>query len=165
MANGKRRKPGTAARRRSGSKRSATRRPAAKRPASGGKKPAGKRGPKTTARPKARKKVVTKRAARPAARSGPAARRPRGRTGFGLDKPWDSRGLGLEAGGQSGDTEGLPRQELADSESIEELVEEGQAFEAGVVGGVENARDADKGEVRTREVPEDDVPQEYLDED
>jgi hypothetical protein len=73
--------------------------------------------------------------------------------------------LGPEAGGQSGDTEGLSAAELADSESVEELVEEGQAFEAGVISGVENAPDADKGEVRTRQVPEDDVPQEYLDED
>ena len=69
------------------------------------------------------------------------------------------------AGGQSGDTEGLSDAEIADSESVEELVEEGQAFEAGVVSGVENAPNADEGEVRTRQVPEDDVPQEYLDED
>ena len=73
--------------------------------------------------------------------------------------------LGPETGGQSGDIEGLPDQALADSESVEELVEEGQAFEAGIVDAVENAPDADEGEVRTREVPEDDVPQEYLDED
>jgi len=79
-----------------------------------------------------------------------------------LIPPLDARGLGLEAGGQAGDTEGLSRAEVADSESVEELVEEGQAFEADVVDAVENAPD---GEVRTREVPEDDVPQEYLDED
>jgi len=72
---------------------------------------------------------------------------------------------GPESGGQSGDIQGLSRAELADSESVEELVEEGQAFEAGVVSGVENAPDADESEVKTREVPEDDVPQEYLDED
>jgi hypothetical protein len=47
--------------------------------------------------------------------------------------------------------------------SVEELAEEGQDFEAEVVSGVENAPDADKGEVRTKEVPEDDVPPEYLD--
>ncbi len=76
-----------------------------------------------------------------------------------------TRGLGPEAGGQSGDTEGLSAEESVDSESVEELVEEGQAFEAGVISGVENAPDADQGEVRTREVPVDDVPQEYLDED
>jgi hypothetical protein len=71
------------------------------------------------------------------------------------------RGLGPNAGGQSGDIQALPRAEDADSESVEELAEEGQAFEAEVVSGVENAPDADRGEVRTHEVPEDDVPEEY----
>jgi len=71
-------------------------------------------------------------------------------------------GPGLESGGQSGDIQGLSRAEVADSESVEELAEEGQAFEAGIVEAVE---DAPEGELRTREVPEDDVPQEYLDED
>src|SRR5688500_11225803 len=69
-----------------------------------------------------------------------------------------TRGLGPEAGGQSGDTEGLSRAELADSESVEELLEEGQAFEAGIISGVETAGIADKGGVRTRQVPVDDVP-------
>jgi len=82
-----------------------------------------------------------------------------------VEPPPDARGLGGEPAGQSGDTEGLSRAEEADSESVEELVEEGQTFEAGVISGVENAPDADKGGVRTRQVPEDDVPQEYLDED
>src|SRR5271170_3500047 len=71
------------------------------------------------------------------------------------------RGLGPNSGGQSGDIQALPRAEDVDSESVEELAEEGQAFEAEVVSGVENAPDADQGEVRTREVPEDDVPDEY----
>jgi hypothetical protein len=75
------------------------------------------------------------------------------------------RGLGLEAGGQAGDTEGLSRDEIAGPESVEELLEEGQAFEAGVISGVENAPNADEAEVTTRQVPEDDVPEEYLDED
>jgi hypothetical protein len=66
---------------------------------------------------------------------------------------------------QSGDLQGLFRREHADSESVEELLEEGNAFEAGVVTGVEAADDADEREVRTREVPEDDVPGEYLDKD
>jgi len=92
-------------------------------------------------------------------------RPPRGTASSGLSPVLDARGLGPEAGGQSGDTEGLSRAELADSESVEELLEEGQAFEAGIVEGVENARDPDQEEVQTREVPEDDVPQEYLDED
>jgi len=45
------------------------------------------------------------------------------------------------------------------------LAEEGNAFEADAVEGVENAKDADVSEVTTREVPEDDVPEEYLDND
>jgi hypothetical protein len=76
-----------------------------------------------------------------------------------------ARGLGPEAGGQAGDTEGISREELAGPESAEELLEEGQAFEAGILSGVENAPDADVAEVTTREVPEDDVPQEYLDQE
>jgi hypothetical protein len=51
----------------------------------------------------------------------------------------------------------------ADSESVGELLEEGNAFEADVVTGVEDAGNADEKEVRTHEVPEDDIPGEYLD--
>jgi hypothetical protein len=55
----------------------------------------------------------------------------------------------------------LSRPAEADSESVEELVEEGNAFEASIVDGVENAKDPDVSEVTTRQVPEDDVPEEY----
>ena len=65
---------------------------------------------------------------------------------------------------QSGDLQGLSRLEAADSESVDELIEEGNAFEADVVAGVESADDADEKEVHTHEVPEDDVRGEYLDE-
>jgi hypothetical protein len=65
---------------------------------------------------------------------------------------------------ESGDLQGLSRVEGADSESVDELIEEGNAFEADVVAGVESADDADEQEVHTHEVPEDDVPGEYLDE-
>jgi hypothetical protein len=75
------------------------------------------------------------------------------------------RGLGADSGGQSGDTQGLSRREFGGSESVEELLEEGQYAEAEAVSGVEDAPDADQGEVRTREVLEDDVPEEYLDRD
>ncbi len=75
------------------------------------------------------------------------------------------RGLGSESAGQSGDTQQLSRREAVDSESVEELVEEGQYLEAEAVSGVENAKDPDEGEVTTSEVPEDDVPPEYLDRD
>jgi hypothetical protein len=74
------------------------------------------------------------------------------------------RGFGVHSAGQSGDTQGLSNAEEADSESVEELVEEGQNFEAGVVAGVE-AADAGQGEVRTKQVREDDVPLEYLEQD
>jgi hypothetical protein len=73
------------------------------------------------------------------------------------------RGLGGASGGQSGDTQGLSQRESVDSESVTELAEEGQDFEAEVVSGVENAKDPDEGEVTTTEVPEDDVPPEYTD--
>jgi hypothetical protein len=73
------------------------------------------------------------------------------------------RGLGAASGGQSGDTQGLSRKEDVDSESVTELEQEGQYFEAEAVSGVENAKDPDQGEVTTSEVPEDDVPGEYGD--
>lgn len=69
------------------------------------------------------------------------------------------------SGRQSGDLQGVSRVEQADSESVDELVEEGNLFEAGAVAGVEDADNADEREVHTREVPEDDVPEEYRDED
>lgn len=69
------------------------------------------------------------------------------------------------SGRQSGDLQGLSRAERADSESVEELVGEGNVFEAGAVAGVEEADNAEEKEVHTQEVPEDDVPQEYLDEE
>lgn len=63
---------------------------------------------------------------------------------------------------QSGHLEGLSRVVQADSQSVDELVEEGNVFEAGAVAGVEEADDEETKEVHTHEVPEDDVPDEYL---
>jgi hypothetical protein len=71
-------------------------------------------------------------------------------------------GLGARSGEQSGDLQGLSNVQGADSESVDELLEEGNAFEADVVKGVEDAGDDDEGEVHTHEVPQDDVPGEYL---
>jgi hypothetical protein len=78
---------------------------------------------------------------------------------------FEPAGLGARSGGQSGDLQGLSNRGRASSESVDELLEEGNAFEAEIVKGVEEAGDADEGEVRTHEVPEDDVPGEYLDKD
>ena len=127
------------------------RRAAAKRPAPKARrrKPSAKRPRKAAAKRKPPKKT-----ARTATGERPRAR---------VERSW-KRGLGAEAGGQSGDTEGIRRSEDVDSESVEELLEEGQSWEAGIVSGVENADD-EEGEVRTREVPEDDVPEEYRDKD
>jgi hypothetical protein len=135
------------------------------------KKPAPKKkSTKKPARPK--KRVVLKKKLAPA-RSAPKKKPARGkklarRTPAEVSNPIVSpnrRGLGPGAGGQSGDNQGLSRRESADSESVEELSEEGQEYEAEVVGGVENARDPDQSEVTTKEVPEDDVPSEYDEQD
>jgi hypothetical protein len=77
--------------------------------------------------------------------------------------PFRPKGPGAETAGQSGDIEGLRKVARANSESVEELAEEGQSFEADVVAGVEEAEDAEESEVVTHEVPEDDVPTEYDD--
>jgi hypothetical protein len=160
---------------------------AARKGSAGRKKSASKRAVARPTKKKSARKAVRKRrsvaARKPAAKrsalrgakTGSAGTKVRRKpTGLGrrvrdldLDtlEPLEERGLGLEAGGQAGDTEGLSRAELAASESVEELVEEGQAFEAGIVNGVENAPNADQGPIRTREVPEDDVPEEYIDRD
>jgi hypothetical protein len=73
--------------------------------------------------------------------------------------PSKKRETGSNSAGQSGDLQGL------DSDRVEELVEEGQAFEAAAVSGIEDAPDADVAEVKTRQFPEDDVPEEYLERD
>jgi hypothetical protein len=71
------------------------------------------------------------------------------------------KGMGPGSAGQSGDTQGLSDVSEAGTESVEELVEEGQNFEAEAIEGVEDAPDADVAEVHTKEVSQDDVPREY----
>jgi hypothetical protein len=119
---------------------------------------------KTVAKKAAAKKPVAKRKA-------PAKKKSAGRKSASRQSSptpisiSSRRGLGPESGGQSGDTQGLSRRENVDSESVEELMEEGQYMEAEAVSGVENAPDADEGEVRTKQFSEDDVPEEYIDQD
>jgi N utilization substance protein A len=77
----------------------------------------------------------------------------------------EDAGIVPEAEVQAGDDEGLPSEPEASSESVEELVDEGQYFEAEVVDGVENAPDADVAEVTTHERPSvanENVPDEEL---
>ena len=74
----------------------------------------------------------------------------------------EPKGLGSGSGGQSGALQGLSDIEGASSESVDELLEEGNAFEAEVVKGVEDAPDADEGEVRTHQRPqEEDLPEDF----
>jgi len=74
-----------------------------------------------------------------------------------------TRGTGADSAGQSGDLQDLSREESADSESVEELVAEGQYREAEIISAIEEADDPDQREVHTREVSQDDVPEEYRD--
>jgi hypothetical protein len=67
--------------------------------------------------------------------------------------------LGPNSAGQSGDTQGLPEG------GAEELLEEGQTLEAEILMGVEDSPDADEGSVRTKQIPDDDIPVEYLGQD
>lgn len=103
---------------------------------------------KNTARKKTKKKASSRKQTQP-------------KTRRGSSPEFSPKG----ARSQSGDLQGLSRSETADSESVEELLEEGNAFEADAVIGVEDAENSDEKEVRTHEVPEDDVPGEYLDEE
>jgi hypothetical protein len=137
------------------------------------KSPASKKAPtkkKSAKKAAARKPVATKKSAvkkKSAAKKKPVARKATRRRAEVINPitPSGRRGLGAASGGQSGDTQGLSRRSYDDSESVEELLEEGQYAEAEAVSGVENAPDADQGEVRTTQFPEDDVPEEYIDEE
>jgi hypothetical protein len=117
---------------------------------------------KTVKRPEklAKKKPVPKRMAKKKASGKRHTGKKNERRGSAA---FSTAGPGSRSGKQSGDLQGLSRLEAADSESVDELIQEGNAFEADVVAGVERADNSDEQEVRTHEVPEDDVPGEYLD--
>jgi len=133
------------------------------------KKTAGKSAKKLTSKKKPAKKKATK--AKAVARkktsrkaASPGKKKPRGtQSATVVGYPPEKRRL--RTGGQSGDLQGLSNAEGADSESVDELLEEGNAFEADVIAGVEEADRSEGREVHTHEVPEDDVPEEYLDKD
>lgn len=75
----------------------------------------------------------------------------------------ESRG-GPGSAGQSGDTQGLSDVAQAGDESVKELMEEGQSFEAEALCGVEDA-EADVAEVHVRQPRADGVPLEDPDRD
>src|SRR5580704_12850581 len=83
-----------------------------------------------------RKKVIRKATA--AKKRKPSRKRAQSRDA--ADRPFRSRmDEGSDSAGQSGDLQGLSGRERADSESVDELVEEGNAFEADAVAGVQDA--------------------------
>jgi hypothetical protein len=154
------------AKKKSGSKRTAAAKvtPKKKRAPKG---KASRKLPKKKAAPK--KAVATRKAASKATSRNTAARsnkkESRKKSQGRVDSAFWRDKTDATSGEQAGDLQGLSNVEESDSESVDELLEEGNAFEAGVVMGVEDAGERGVREVRTREVPEDDVPGEYLDED
>jgi hypothetical protein len=111
----------------------------------------------------AKKKIVAKKKATKRKKPARLKKRLRGQVSNTEVLSSNRGGFGPGAAGQSGDLQGISRAESADSESVEELLEDGQAFEAEAVSGVEDALDPDESEVTTKEVPEDDVPDEERD--
>jgi|HubBroStandDraft_6_1064221.scaffolds.fasta_scaffold1022475_1 hypothetical protein len=131
-------------------KRKAARKPAKRKTAAQSKS--------ATKRNSLSKKAATRKSASSATKKTPKSSQPREqRISYRQPEP--------HSGDLSGDLQGLSDVEGADSESVDELLEEGNAFEAGVVEGVEASEGHGEKEVHTREVPEDDVPGEYLDEE
>jgi len=120
---------------------------------------------KPTPKKIAAKKTVPAKKAAPKKKKRLEKKRVRGKSQSVETVVFEPKGLGARSGGQSGDLQGLSNLAGADSESVDELLEEGNAFEAEVVKGVQDVPDADEGEIRTHEVPEDDVPDEYLEKD
>ncbi|HXC47841.1 MAG TPA: hypothetical protein VNU20_06085 [Candidatus Sulfotelmatobacter sp.] len=130
------------------------------------KKKTTRKAKKKTAPRKAKKTVKKaksspKRAFKKAPKKKAAKKRPRGKADSAELAGYQRKGLGSFTGGQSGDIQGISRRAGVDSESVTELLEEGQTFEAEAVSGVENAADPDVSEVVTHQFPEDDVPEEY----
>jgi hypothetical protein len=126
------------------------------------KKKAAPRKPKKQVR---KAKPAPKLALKKAPKKKAAKKRPRGKADSAELAGYQRKGLGAFTGGQSGDIQGISGRSGIDSESVTELLEEGQTFEAEAVSGVENAADPDVSEVVTHQFPEDDVPEEYQDPD
>jgi hypothetical protein len=126
------------------------------------KKKAAPRKPKKTVK---KAKSTPKSALKKAPKKKAAKKRPRGKADSVELVGYQRKGLGSFTGGQSGDIQGISGRAGIDSESVTELLEEGQTLEAEAVSGVENAADPDVSEVVTHQFPEDDVPEEYQDPD
>jgi len=141
-------------------KKTAKKNLAAKKKAAPRKKLA-KKPAKKKAAPKAKRKLAVKKTA--AAKTAAARKRVQGKGQSVNIESFAPEEVRARSAGQSGDLQGLSNTASADSESVDELIEEGNAFEAEVVSGIEAADRDEEEEVHTHEVPEDDVPGEYLD--
>lgn len=68
------------------------------------------------------------------------------------DEPESDHGqVGSDSAGQSGDTQGLSPIADAADESVEELVDDGQYYEAEVIEGIEDAADHPERPLNPRE--------------
>ena len=140
-------------------KKTAKKKPAAKKKTAPWKKLAKK--PAKKAAPRATRKLAVKKTT--GAKTAAARKRVQAKGQSANIESFAPEEVRARSAGQSGDLQGLSDTAGADSESVDELIEEGNAFEAEVVSGVEAADRGDEEEVHTHEVPEDDVPGEYLD--
>src|SRR5882724_2121088 len=137
-----------------------------KKPVKKAKKKAAPRKAKKPVKKQVKKaKSAPKPALKRASKKKTATKPPRGKANSVELTGYRRKGLGSSTGGQSGDIQGISSRSGIDSESVTELLEEGQTFEAEAVSGVENAADPDVSEVITHQFPEDDVPEEYKDPD
>ena len=135
-----------------------------KKPVKKAKKKVAPRKAKKQVKKQAKKaKLAPKPALKKASKKKTATKPPRGKASSAELVGYQRKGLGSFTGGQSGDIQGISSRSGVDSESVTELLEEGQTFEAEAVSGVENAADPDVSEVITHQFPEDDVPEEYKD--
>ncbi len=76
----------------------------------------------------------------------------------------NQKGLGPNSAGQSGDTQGISSNPESSSESVEELLEEGQFIEAGILEGIEESDEGDPAPLHPKQFPVNDIPLEYQDE-
>ena len=153
-----------------------TKKRATKSKKAAGRKPARAKKPNKAKKPTNRKKTRRKTARRASAvrnaRAIPLSSGSSERSSLGRDvnvetAPVTPKGLGARSGGQSGALQGLSNLEGSASESVDELLEEGNAFEAEIVKGVEDAgndgeRPVPIHRVSADAVSEQNVPDEYF---
>src|SRR5207245_9538276 len=109
--------------------------------------------PMTSMKRLAKKKAATKRETpvKKSRKKRAAQKRPNVRKKGSIRSTIGTRTRRASSGRQAGDLQGLSTLERADSQSVDELIDEGSAFEADVVAGVEGGRDGDGEGDQTQE--------------